>query len=174
MRRLTVVCRGLATGVAVVAVATAPAKAAPTPTPTPTSGNTFVEVTPNTTEPGGRVNLRASCDDANSRQATVDSEAFGRVVLRPDNGLLTGAVSVPGDKAPGSYPVNLNCNNGNTASTTLTVLNMSKPSQGPATGGGGTAGGPTGWLVLAGGIAVLAVGAGFGLSGLRRRGARTG
>ncbi|HEY0698564.1 MAG TPA: hypothetical protein VGD43_12230, partial [Micromonospora sp.] len=57
------------------------------------AGNTFVEVTPNTAEPGSQVNLRANCADGNNRQAMVQSDAFGRVVLRPDNGFLTGRVT---------------------------------------------------------------------------------
>lgn len=136
--------------------------------------NTFVEVTPNSAQAGTRVNIRASCDNANNRQADVQSDAFGRVMLRPDNGFLTGSVTIPSSKAAGDYPVDLRCRNGATATTTLTVLNMSQPSKGPATGGGGTAGtGLTdGMLLVGGGVAAIAVVAGFGLLGARRR--RTG
>ncbi|MEV0806231.1 hypothetical protein [Micromonospora sp. NPDC050200] len=137
--------------------------------------NTFVEVTPNTAQAGTRVNIRASCDNANNQQATVQSDAFGRVVLRPDNGFLTGAVTIPGNKQPGDFPVDLRCANGNTASTMLTVLNMAQPSKGPATGGGGTAGDRgMGSLLLVGGLAVVAVVAGLGLFGGSRRRAGTG
>jgi hypothetical protein len=123
--------------------------------------NVFVEVTPNSAQAGTRVSIRASCDNNNNRQAQVTSDAFGRVMLRPDNGFLTGAVTIPGNKAPGDYPVNLDCSNGNTASTTLTVLNMASPSKGPATGGGGTAGGRgAGSLLLVGGLVAVAVVAG--------------
>ncbi|MEV6695452.1 hypothetical protein AB0M35_28695 [Micromonospora sp. NPDC051196] len=131
--------------------------------------NTFIEVTPNSVQAGSRVHLRASCDNANNRQAEVDSEAFNRVFLRPDNGFLTGDVTVPGDKAPGDYPVHLRCNNGQTASTTLTVLNMQQPTKGPATGGGGTAGPGTGSTLLLGGAAVVAAAVVFGLISSRRR-----
>jgi hypothetical protein len=125
--------------------------------------NVFVEVTPNSAQAGTRVSIRASCDNNNTRQAQVNSDAFGRVMLRPDNGFLTGAVTIPGNKAPGDYPVNLDCPNGNTASTTLTVLNMASPSKGPATGGGGTAGGRgAGSLLLVGGLVAVAVVAGVG------------
>jgi hypothetical protein len=125
--------------------------------------NVFVEVTPNSVQAGSRVSIRASCDGNNDRQAQVTSDAFGRVMLRPDNGFLTGAVTVPGNKAPGDYPVNLDCSNGKTASTMLTVLNMAQPSKGPATGGGGTAGGRgAGSLLLVGGLVVVAVVAGVG------------
>ena len=112
-----------------------------TGTPARAGENTFVEVTPNSAQAGTRVNIRASCDNDNNRQAEVNSDAFGRVMLRPDNGFLTGAVTIPGNKAAGDYPVDLRCKNGSTASTTLTVLNMAQPSKGPATGGGGAAGG---------------------------------
>ncbi|MEH1013601.1 hypothetical protein V6U90_10875 [Micromonospora sp. CPCC 206060] len=136
--------------------------------------NTFIEVTPSTAQAGTRVNLRASCDDRNTEQADVHSEAFDRVMLRPDNGFLTGAVTIPGDKQAGDYPVELRCDNGNRASATLTVLNMTQPSKGPATGGGGTAGRGSGSLVLVGGLTAAAVAAGFGVLGFRRRRAGTG
>jgi hypothetical protein len=133
--------------------------------------NTFVEVTPNPAQAGTRVNIRAGCDNANNRQAEVNSDAFGRVMLRPNNGFLTGAVTIPGNKQPGDFPVDLRCSNGNTASTVLTVLNMAQPSKGPATGGGGTAGGQgTGSLLLVGGLVAVAVAAGIGAR--RRTGSR--
>ncbi|MFG1676934.1 hypothetical protein [Micromonospora sp. NPDC049282] len=126
--------------------------------------NVFIEVTPNSVQAGSRVNLRAGCDNNNDRQAQVTSDAFGRVTLRSNNGFLTGSVTVPNNKAPGDYPVNLDCANGRTASTMLTVLNMSQPSKGPATGGGGTAGGGrgAGSLLLVGGLVAVAVVAGVG------------
>ena len=146
-----------------------------TATPARAGENTFVEVTPNTAQAGTRVSIRASCDNANNQQATVRSDAFGRVVLRPDNGFLTGAVTIPGNKQPGDYPVDLRCANGNTASTTLTVLNMAQPSKGPATGGGGTAGDRgAGSLLLVGGLAVVTVVDGLGMfRGNRRRAGTT-
>ena len=133
--------------------------------------NVFVEVTPNPAQAGTRVSIRASCDNANNRQAEVNSDAFGRVMLRPDNGFLTGAVTIPGNKQAGDFPVDLRCSNGNTASTVLTVLNMAQPSKGPATGGGGTAGGHgAGSLLLVGGLVAVAVVAGVGAR--RRTGSR--
>ena len=145
-----------------------------TATPARAGENTFVEVTPSSAQAGTRVSIRASCDKDNNQQATVKSDAFGRVVLRPDNGFLTGAVTIPGNKQPGDYPVDLRCANGNTASTTLTVLNMAQPSKGPATGGGGTAGGRgAGSLLLVGGLAVVTVVAGLGMFGGGRRRAGT-
>ncbi|WP_433394337.1 hypothetical protein [Micromonospora sp. KLBMP9576] len=133
--------------------------------------NTFVEVVPNSAQAGTRVSIRAGCDNANNRQATVRSDAFGGpVVLRPDNGFLTGQATVPGGKEPGDYPVDLRCDKGPTATTTLTVLNMDQPSKGPATGGGGTAGSSgTGTLLLVGGVAVVGLAVGFGFFGNRRR-----
>jgi hypothetical protein len=161
-----------ASGTPAVAARTAGARAAGVPRAVAAplaAGNTFVEVNPNTAEAGSRVNIRASCDDGNNRQANVQSDAFGRVMLRPDNGFLTGAVTIPGSKPPGTYGVNLTCQNNNTANTTLTVVNMSKPSQGPATGGGGTAGGGARPMVLAGGLAAIVVGVGVGLVARHRR-----
>ncbi|TDB76343.1 hypothetical protein [Micromonospora sp. KC723] len=144
-------------------------------TPARAGENTFVEVTPNTAQAGSRVNIRASCDKANNQQATVQSDAFGRVVLRPDNGFLTGAATVPSGKEAGDYPVDLRCANGNTASTVLTVLNMAQPSKGPATGGGGTADDRgAGSLLLVGGLVAVAVVAGLGVFGGSRRRAGNG
>lgn len=159
--------RTIATGVIAAALLTGALLGGATPVLA--GPNTFVEVTPNTAQAGTRVNIRASCENNNNQQATVQSDAFGRVVLRPDNGFLTGAVTIPGGKAPGTYGVNLSCQNGNTATTSLTVVNMGQGSQGPAAGGGGTAGGLGGSLVLAGGLGIVALGAGFGLLGLVRR-----
>ncbi|TYB35949.1 hypothetical protein FXF50_21745 [Micromonospora sp. AP08] len=142
-----------------------------TASPARAGENVFVEVTPNSAQAGTRVSIRASCDNNNDRQAQVTSDAFGRVMLRPDNGFLTGAVTIPGNKAPGDYPVNLECRNGQTASTMLTVLNMAQPSKGPATGGGGTAGGRgAGSLLLVGGLVAVAVVA--GVSARRKTGSR--
>ncbi len=153
--------------------------------------NVFIEVRPSTVQAGSRVDIRAGCDRNNDRQAEATSDAFGRVVLRPhddrlggndpnanepdpngnraDSGFLTGAVTVPPDTAPGDYPVELRCPNGNRASTVLTVLNMTQPSKGPATGGGGTSGRGPGSLLLVGGLVTAAVAAGLGLFGSRRR-----
>ncbi|MDG4783368.1 hypothetical protein O7614_27310 [Micromonospora sp. WMMD961] len=133
--------------------------------------NTFVEVTPNSAQAGSRVTIRANCDnDNNSRQASVHSDAFGSVTLRPDRGFLTAQASIPRDKPAGDYQVDLRCENGQAASTTLTVLNMASPSKGPATGGGGTAGGRgTGSLLVLGGVALVGTAIALGMAGGRRR-----
>jgi len=128
----------------------------------------FVEVTPSTVRAGERVDIQAGCD-GNDKQAGVRSDAFGRVSVRPDNGLLTGAATVPDQKPPGGYDVVLTCRDGSTASTTLTVVNMSKATRGPATGGGGAAGGLVSPVVLAGGLGAVAVGAGVALVVRARR-----
>jgi hypothetical protein len=171
MPGLRFVARAISAGVAAAALTGAPALPGAAAA---RAGNVFVEVTPNTVQAGDRVNIRASCDDGNNRQANVQSDAFGRVMVRPDNGFLTGAVTIPGGKAPGAYGVNLTCQNGNTATTTLNVVNMAKPSQGPAAGGGGTASGEISPLILAGGLATIAIGAAIGLLGMRRRGTELG
>ncbi|WUR58875.1 hypothetical protein OHS32_27880 [Micromonospora chokoriensis] len=134
--------------------------------------NTFVEVTPNSAQAGSRVTIRANCDNDNNnnRQSTVHSDAFGQVTLRPDKGFLTAQASIPRDKQAGDYPVDLRCENGQTALTTLTVLNMASPSKGPATGGGGTAGGRgTGSLLVLGGVALVGTAIALGMAGGRRR-----
>ncbi|WP_433551213.1 hypothetical protein ACQP08_26355 [Micromonospora zamorensis] len=133
--------------------------------------NVFVEVTPNSAQAGSRVSIKASCDnDNNNRQSSVHSDAFGHVTLKPDKGFLTAQETIPRDKPAGDYPVDLRCENGQTASTTLTVLNMASPSKGPATGGGGTAGGRgTGSLLVLGGVALVATAIALGMAGGRRR-----
>ncbi|MEU7755926.1 hypothetical protein AB0B57_34610 [Micromonospora sp. NPDC049101] len=133
--------------------------------------NVFVEVTPNSVQAGSRVSIKASCDnDNNDRKSSVHSDAFGHVMLKPDKGFLTGQVTIARDKPAGDYPVDLRCDNGQTSSTTLTVLNMASPSKGPATGGGGTAGGRgTGSLLLLGGVALVATAVALGMAGGRRR-----
>ncbi|WTO12009.1 hypothetical protein OG505_33255 [Micromonospora sp. NBC_00617] len=138
--------------------------------PARAGANTFIEVTPNSVPAGSRVTIRASCDNNNDRQANVQSDAFGHVTLRPDNGFLKGEVTVPGNKEPGDYQVDLRCQNNQTAQTMLTVLNMATPSKGPATGGGGTAGGRgIGSVLVVGGVALVAAAVALGMAGGRRR-----
>ncbi|WP_328652467.1 hypothetical protein OG598_33305 [Micromonospora sp. NBC_00330] len=133
--------------------------------------NVFVEVTPNSAQAGSRVSIKASCDnDNNNRQSSVHSDAFGHVQLKPDKGFLTAQATIARDKPAGDYPVDLRCENGQTSSTTLTVLNMASPSKGPATGGGGMAGGRgTGSLLVLGGVALVATAIVLGMAGGRRR-----
>lgn len=168
MRGLTMSFRGRSATLAGLGVVGAFVLA--TAAPARAGENTFVEVTPSTVQAGSRVSIRASCDNDNRRQAEVRSDAFGRVSLRPDNGFLTGAVTIPANKEAGDFPVDLRCPNGNTAQTTLTVLNMTQPSKGPNTGLGGAASDRgTGTLLLVAGLAVAAVVAGFGAFGSRGR-----
>lgn len=128
----------------------------------------WIEVNPSSVQAGMQVAIRASCGD-NTNQATVRSDAFGTVMISPQNGLLVGEATVPGNKRAGASEVRLRCANGSTATTTLNVINMARPTRGPATGGGGTAGGGGGRLVLAGGLATIGIGVAMGLVALRRR-----
>ncbi|MFV2018815.1 hypothetical protein [Micromonospora sp. LOL_023] len=149
-------------GTAVVVLGATPAYA----------GTTYVEADPSTVHAGGRVTIRASCGDDNTSQATVESDAFGRVIVTPDQDILTGQVTVPGSKRPGRYSVDLQCQNGNTAVNTLTVTGTAHPTRGPDAGGGGTASAGTGTGgsgFLVGGTAAVALGLGVALLALRRR-----
>ena len=128
----------------------------------------WIEVNPSSIQAGYRVGIRASCED-NLNEATVTSDAFGQIKLLPEHGFLVGAVTIPTGTKATNYRVRLTCANGSTASTTINVLGMDRPTKGPATGGGGTASGTGGPLVLAGGVATVAVGAGLGVLALRRR-----
>jgi hypothetical protein len=167
------VARSIFVGVTAVAIAGTPAAAHGPSSAAARGSEAFVEVTPSTVQSGEKVDIQASCD-GNDRQATVRSDAFGRASVRPDNGLLTGSATVPDRKPPDTYDVILTCGNNSTANTTLTVVNMSKATRGPATGAGGTAGGLVSPLVLTGGLGAIAVSTGVVLLVRGRRGAGSG
>ncbi|MEU9829088.1 hypothetical protein [Micromonospora chersina] len=129
----------------------------------------FVEVTPSTVEPGFLVGIRASCRD-NSVPATVVSDAFGRIQVQPQHGLLTASPMVRDRTRPGNYRVKLECPGGQTASTMLQVVKRVQPSRGPATGFGGTAGGGgLGGLLVPVGLGLTVVGAVVGVAASRRQ-----
>ncbi|MET7750144.1 hypothetical protein [Micromonospora sp. NPDC005367] len=140
------------------------AAAAPQPNPVV---DVFVEVSPSTVQPGYLVGIKASCRD-NSIPATVVSDAFGRVQAQPQHGLLTAAPMVRERTFPGNYRVKLECRDGQTASTMLQVVKSVKPSRGPATGFGGTAGGFRGGLLVPFGVALAVAGLIVALVTLRR------
>ncbi|MDG4824246.1 hypothetical protein O7635_20540 [Asanoa sp. WMMD1127] len=164
-----------------VVVTGGPALAAPAPTPTPTTepvpAGVFLELTPSTVAAGYLVGIKASCTDADddppgdTEAATVDSTAFDEVTVEPQFGHLTGTVTIPADTRARSYRVVLDCPGfmGGTAETNLNVLNDSRPSRGPATGFGGTAGDDDSTLVLTGGVTALAAGLVLAVVTLRRR-----
>jgi hypothetical protein len=129
----------------------------------------FVQVTPDTVQADFLVGIDASCGDDNRRTATVQSDAFGRVTVRPQNGALTAAATVPAGRRPGTYRVRLTCPNRQTATTTLRVLSNTRPSRGPATGFGGTAGDGSARILITGGLLAIVAGAGLGVFTLRRR-----
>ncbi|MFU8851422.1 hypothetical protein ACNAW0_10620 [Micromonospora sp. SL1-18] len=136
----------------------------------------FVEVTPSTVEAGYLVGLRASCRD-NSVPAIVVSDAFGRVQVQPQRGLLTASPMVGERTRPGNYRVKLECPSGQTASTMLQIVKAVKSSsgpatgfasRGPATGFGGTAGTGSGKLLVPFGLALTVAGAVVGVAAARR------
>ncbi|WP_187399594.1 hypothetical protein [Micromonospora sp. AP08] len=129
----------------------------------------FVEVTPSTVEAGFLVGIRASCRD-NTVPATVVSDAFGRIQVQPQRGLLTASPMVRERTRPGNYRVKLECPGGQTASTMLQVVKRVQPSRGPATGFGGTAGGGgLGGLLVPVGLGLTVVGAVVGVAASRRQ-----
>ncbi|WP_043962830.1 hypothetical protein [Micromonospora haikouensis] len=156
----------------------------------------FVEVTPSTVQPGYLVGIRASCHD-NSVPAIVVSDAFGRVAVHPQRGLLTGTPMVRERIWPGNYRVKLECRGGETATTMLQVVKKQPspapthkptyqpthhptyppthhPSRGPNTGFGGTARGATDGLLLPGGVALTVAGVTIGVATARRPRSRRG
>ncbi|MFR9778998.1 hypothetical protein ACL02O_23460 [Micromonospora sp. MS34] len=141
--------------------------------PPPPADMIFVEVTPSTVEPGFLVGIRASCRD-NSIPATVVSDAFGRIQVQPQRGLLTASPMVKERTRPGDYRVKLECPSGQTASTMLQVVKQAastpdpQPSRGPATGFGGTAGIGLGGLLVPVGLALTVAGAVVGVAASRR------
>ncbi|MFI7428939.1 hypothetical protein ACIBPB_18300 [Micromonospora sp. NPDC049836] len=160
-------------GAARVATAPAPAAVVPVAAPgpgqpgTPPADVIFVEVTPSTVEPGFLVGVRASCRD-NSVPAIVVSDAFGRIQVHPQHGLLTASPMVKERTRPGNYRVKLECPGGETASTMLQVVKRVQPSRGPATGFGGTAGIGAGGLLVPIGLALTVAGGVVGVAASRR------
>ena len=153
----TIVTAVLLAGAAVL-VAAAPAHAA----------EIFVEVNPSTVQAGNQVGIRASCPD-NNATAIVRSDAFGQINVAPQYGFLTATVRVPADRQAKTYVVRLTCSDATTATVNLHVVAKTQPTQGPATGFGGTAGGGTGTLLVGGGLVAILAGAALGLFTLRRR-----
>lgn len=135
------------------------------------AADVFVEANPSTVPAGDEIGLRASCDD-NLTAATVASDAFGSVTVSPRYGFLTATVRVPARTKADDYRVRLSCPGGESATSTLHVIARDRPSRGPATGGGGTAGGDTAPLLIGGGLTAMVGGLLLGIMHLRRR--RTG
>jgi hypothetical protein len=142
----------------------------------------WIEVTPETVDAGSFVALRADCGD-NSVPATVTSEAFGTVTVKPFVNMLTAEVDVPAGTKEGGYDVNLACRSGSTATASLWVGSndvaveagpTAEPTMGPHTGGGflanrGRSGltGPEIWLI--GGAGALIAAGALGAITVRRR-----
>ncbi|MFI7432061.1 hypothetical protein [Micromonospora haikouensis] len=192
---------GWAAGAPEVVPVAAPAPEPPAGPPAPPGGQqpgwlVFVEVTPSTVQPGYLVGIRASCHD-NSVPAIVVSDAFGRVAVHPQRGLLTGTPMVRERIWPGNYRVKLECRGGETATTMLQVVKKQPspapthkptyqpthhptyppthhPSRGPNTGFGGTARGATDGLLLPGGVALTVAGVTIGVATARRPRSRRG
>lgn len=138
-----------------LAAGSAPAAAA--------QGEVFLEIVPTTVVAGDQISIRGNCAGDNANLATIRSRAFGdnnRLTVSPDQyGLLIQQVGVPTDVRPGDYTITLECADRASVSVDIYVLDMAKPTQGPATGGGGTATGPkASILVLAFGLTALTSG----------------
>ncbi|MEU4568598.1 hypothetical protein [Micromonospora sp. NPDC023956] len=170
-RRGAVVLMGLLLAAVAVLVAAGPVRAA----------DVYVQLTPSRVGPGEPVGIRASCR-SNRDPASVESDAFGIVTVHPQHGYLAGTVTLPEHARPGTYRVKLLCAEGPNASTMVTVTAggghqpkpQPHPSRGPATGFGGTAGGPDlGGLLLPGGLGITVAGLVLAMLAARRRGPRT-
>jgi len=137
--------------------------------PLPARADTvFIEVNPSTINAGFSVSLRASCGST-VNPATAKSSAFGTITLTAEKNFLIGTATIPSDTKPHGYPVRLTCASGSSAVTTLWVINPTKPTRGPNTGGGALAHQGKGTIMLTGGAAALLAGGGLALVALRRR-----
>jgi hypothetical protein len=117
----------------------------------------YVELNPGTARPGDELAIRAGCDD-NLRPATVTAGPLGTLTVSPRYGFLTATRTLPETTGPGDYEVALTCPGGEKATATLHVVARVEPHRGPATGGGGTASGPRGPLLVIGGALALLAG----------------
>jgi hypothetical protein len=148
----------LALGLPVLFLGAAPAQAA----------SIFVETNPSTARAGDEITLRASCTD-NLAPATVAGDPIGTVTVHPQYGFLTATARIPTATKAGAYQLKLTCPDKKTATTTLHVTEHVEPSQGPATGGGGTAPGRSAPMLIGGGLAAIAAGLALAISSVRRR-----
>jgi hypothetical protein len=128
----------------------------------------FVETNPSTARAGDEIGVRASCTD-NLQPATVTADPLGTVTVCPSFGFLTATTRVPADTRPADYRVTLRCPDGQTATSTLHVVAKVEPSQGPATGGGGTAPGRSAPMLIGGGLGAIAAGLVLAVVSVRRR-----
>lgn len=168
MRKLLRATTAAASGTAAVLVAG--------PVPAQAAGE-WVRVNPTTIQAGNSVTVEASCG-FNVNSAKVRSQAFGEQTLlpSPDRDFLYGVVTVPAQAAPKAYAVTLTCATGGRATTTLWVISMGVPTEGPHTGGGALANGVSSGrrpLLLLGGLGALVGATVLGVVSLRRR-ARAG
>ncbi|GAA1895089.1 hypothetical protein [Asanoa iriomotensis] len=176
-----IVLAGAAVAAGAALIAGAPAYAEPAPGGPPAGDQsgpaaepgraegTWIEVSPSTVQAGEQVEIKASCKERVD-EAKAHSKAFGEIVLVPQRGFLVGDATVPRDTRAGEYEVKLTCVKSGKAETTLRVIENSRPSHGPHTGGGGLAdNGGDGTMALAGGLASVVAGAGLAVALRRRR-----
>jgi hypothetical protein len=69
----------------------------------------------------------------------------------------------------GDYKIVLTCPDKKTASSTLHVVAKVEPTQGPATGGGGTATGRSAPMLIGGGLTAIVVGLALAVASVLRR-----
>ncbi|MEV0730211.1 hypothetical protein AB0M79_17350 [Polymorphospora sp. NPDC051019] len=160
--------RAVLSGVAAAALLLPPVLLLTPPAPA-WAADVYVELNPSTVEAGYLVGIRASCRE-NTEPATVESDAFAdKVTVEPQLDLLTAAATVPEDRSARPYRVKLTCPDGRVATAVLNVVQPGRPSEGPATGFGGTAGDNPGSLLLGAGLATVAAGVALGVFTSRRQ-----
>jgi hypothetical protein len=128
---------------------------------------------PDSASPGSHVTFQVFCATLDTSSATFFGTTIGlpeRIPMdkEPASGVFSLTVTLPRSIAPGSYAPEMDCSDGSTATTTLTVTTM--PARGGAATGDGTTSTQTNTGLAAGGLALIAAGAAVGGIALRRRG----
>ena len=139
-----------------------------------------VNIFPNPSAPGTSTTFQVNCASGTAAGPATSATLFGsslglanQIPMQPggQTNVFVTTVVLPTDIAPGSYNPDIDCNNGVSASATLTVNAVPGPA--PPTGDGTTSTATNGTLTDAG-LGLLGVGAVVGGVVLRRRtGSRT-
>jgi hypothetical protein len=144
----------------------------------PPGGGATGSVDPSSATPGSSVTFQVFCASLNTASATLFGTTLGLPEQIPMDkesvaGTFSATVTLPNSIRPGAYNPDMDCSDGSSATTTLTVTALPRP--GGAQTGDGTTSTETNHGVAAGGMALAGFGAlTGGVAMLRRRRARRG
>jgi hypothetical protein len=139
-------------------------------------GGATGSVDPSSATPGSSVTFQVFCASLNTASATLFGTSLGLPEQIPMDkesvaGTFSATVTLPNSIRPGSYNPDMDCSDGSSATTTLTVTALPRP--GGAQTGDGTTSTETNSGVAAGGLALAGLGAlTGGVAMVRRRRAR--